>query len=237
MSDAAAPTVDPAVMAQVETRWRQVQRRLERAGGAGVRVVAVTKGHGAWAVEAARRLGLLDVGENYAQELVEKAAAFPPEAGLRWHAIGRLQRNKVRRLAPHVHLWQSVDRLPLGAEIARAAPGAAVLVQVNASGEPQKGGCALAEVEPLVRGLVTLGLDVRGLMAIGPTGPPEDARLPFRRVVALADELGLAERSLGMSADLEVAIEEGATMVRIGSDLFGPRPQRRDPAGSDGRDR
>src|SRR5690606_13552127 len=72
VSGAVAPAVDPTVMAQVETRWRQVQRRLERAGGAGVRVVAVTKGHGTWAVEAARRLGLLDVGENYAQELVEK---------------------------------------------------------------------------------------------------------------------------------------------------------------------
>lgn len=225
MSDA---TVDPATLAEVETRWLQLQRRLARVGAEHVTVVAVTKGHGPWAVAAARAIGLLDVGENYAQELLAKAAAFP-EAGLRWHAIGRLQRNKVRKLAPVVTLWQSIDRLALGYEIARCAPGAAVLVQVNVSGEPQKGGCAPNEVETLVHGLQTEGLDVRGLMAVGPTGSPDLSIRPFREVVAMADDLGLPVRSLGMSADLEVAIEAGSTMVRVGSDLFGPRLRRADP--------
>jgi pyridoxal phosphate enzyme (YggS family) len=225
----AAPQVDPATLAQVELRWAQVRRRLERVGGADVRVIAVTKGHGPWAVAAARAIGLLDVGENYAQELLDKAGRFPDGSGLRWHAIGRLQRNKVRKLAPVVSLWQSVDRLALGYEIARCAPGAAVLVQVNVSGEPQKGGCAPSEVSTIVHGLLTEGLDVRGLMAIGPTGPPELAAGPFREAVAMADDLGLPERSLGMSADLEVAVEAGATMVRVGSDLFGPRQRSADP--------
>ena len=104
-------------------------------------ILAVTKGFGAEVVEISMAAGLDDVGENYAQELLAKAEALP---GLRprWHFIGRLQRNKVRKLAPWVHLWQSVDRIPLGREIARHAPGAAVLVQVDVSGEPQKGGCS-----------------------------------------------------------------------------------------------
>lgn len=222
------PILPPARRLEVEQRLSALRQRLARAGGEHVTVVAVTKGHGAWAVEAARAVGLLDVGENYAQELVAKASEVD-RPDLRWHAIGRLQRNKVRRLAPIVSLWQSVDRLALGYEIARWAPEASVLVQVDVSGEPQKGGCPPHEVATLVRGLRTEGLEVRGVMAVGPTGPPALAADGFRRAVAVADELGLPVRSLGMSADLEVAIEAGATMVRVGSDLFGPRRRTADP--------
>ncbi len=143
-----------------------------------------------------------------------------------FHFIGRLQRNKVRGLAGIVACWQTVDRVALAAEIARRAPGAKVLVQLNLSGEPQKGGCDPVEAEPLVDQARALGLDVRGLMGIGPAGPPETARPGFRRLVALADRLGLPERSIGMSADLEVAVAEGSTQVRVGQDLFGPRPPR-----------
>lgn len=144
--------------------------------------------------------------------------------GVRWHFIGRLQSNKVRKVAPYVHLWQSVDRLGLGEEIARRAPGAAVLVQVNSTGEATKGGCAPGELPGLVEALAGLGLDVRGLMTVGPLDEPEAARPAFRELRRLADGLGLAERSMGMSDDLEVAVEEGSTMVRVGSALFGPRP-------------
>jgi hypothetical protein len=142
----------------------------------------------------------------------------------RWHAIGRLQRNKVRKAAPFVSLWHSVDRLSLGAEIARCAPGAAVLVQVNTSGEKAKGGCTPSMAAGLVDGLVDLGLDVQGLMTIAPAGPPEDARPAFHAARALRDRLGLSELSMGMTGDLEVALSEGATLVRVGSGLFGPRP-------------
>jgi len=181
----------------------------------------VTKGFGIDAVEAALGAGLVDLGENYAQELLEKAPGHPR---VRFHFIGRLQRNKVRPLAPLVALWQSVDRLELAREIARRAPGAAVLVQINLSGEPQKGGCAPGEVAALVAAARDLGLDVQGLMGVGPAGPREAARPGFRELVALADRLDLPVRSIGMSADLEVAVQEGATMVRVGTDLFGPRP-------------
>jgi pyridoxal phosphate enzyme (YggS family) len=195
-----------------------------------VRLVAVTKGFGVDTVRAAVDVGLVDVGESYVQELVAKAAALDDDvdAGLRaaptWHAIGRLQRNKVRKAAPYVSLWHSVDRLSLGAEIARHAPGAAVLVQVNTSGEEQKGGCSPAMVAGLVNGLRDLDLDVRGIMTIAPLGPPETAGPVFRAARDLRDRLGLDELSMGMTGDLEVALREGATIVRVGSGLFGPRP-------------
>jgi pyridoxal phosphate enzyme (YggS family) len=204
-----------------------IRRRIASAGGdpEAVRLVAMTKGFGADVVRAAVAAGVADIGESYAQELVAKA---PDVADLpvRWHFAGRLQTNKVRLLAPLVALWHSVDRSGAGAEIAKRAPGAHVLVQVNVSGEPQKGGCEPAAVAGLVGELRDRGLAVDGLMAIGPLGPPEAARPGFRRLAAMADELGLAERSMGMSDDLEVAVESGATIVRVGTGLFGPRPGR-----------
>jgi uncharacterized pyridoxal phosphate-containing UPF0001 family protein len=125
-----------------------------------------------------------------------------------------------------VTLWHSVDKLSLGAEIARAAPGATVLVQVNTSGEASKGGCPPAMAPALVEGLVDLGLDVAGLMTMAPAGPEEGARPVFRALRELRDRLGLAELSMGMTDDLDVALAEGATIVRVGRGLFGPRPGR-----------
>ena len=201
----------------------EVHRRIASAGRAPeeIRLVAVTKGFGADAVMAARAVGLVDCGENYAQSMLEKVPVVP--AGTRWHFLGPVQRNKVKALAPHVALWQGIDREAAGAEVARRAPGAAVLVQVNLTGDPQRPGCSWAEAPSLVERLHDLGLDVRGLMGVAAPAPDE-ARLQFRRLAALADRLGLGERSMGMSGDLEVAIQEGATTVRIGTALFGARP-------------
>lgn len=208
---------------ELKDRIEAVRARIERAGGDAdkVRLIAITKGFGPETVEDAFAAGLSDLGESYVQELTEKAQAAP---AARWHFVGRLQRNKVRKAAGYVTLWHSVDRLSLGAEIARRAPGAAVLVQVNLTGEPTKAGCSVDELPGLVDGLREQGLDVRGLMTIGPMGPAESARPAFAGLTRLADGLGLPERSMGMSRDLEVAVEEGATMVRVGSALFGPRP-------------
>ena len=193
-----------------------------------MRVVAVTKGFGAGAVSAALDAGLADLGENYAQELLAKAGELRdrPDASPqpRWHFIGRLQRNKIRKIADLVHLWQSVDRIELATEIARRAPGARVLVQVDIAGVGGRGGCPPDETAQLVAGCRQAGLDVAGLMAVGEPGPPEQARPGFRLLAAQAADLGLAELSMGMSADIEVAVEEGATMVRVGTALFGPRP-------------
>lgn len=216
----------------LERRVAGLRDRITRAGGdpARVRLVAVTKGFPVDVVRAALAAGLRDIGESYVQELVGKVAALEGDEGRstwpRWHLVGRLQRNKVRKAAPHVALWQSVDRLSLGGEIARFAPGAAVLVQVNVAGEEQKGGCAPAIAPAVVDGLRDLGLDVRGLMAVAPAGPPEVARAAFRELRRLADRLEVRELSMGMTGDLDVAVEEGATMVRVGTGLFGPRPER-----------
>jgi len=221
--------------AEVATAAARIRDRIQAAGGDPdrVRLLAVAKGHPADAVRAAVSVGLLDVGESYAQELLAKAADVEAPAGtedeplpVRWHMVGRLQRNKVRMLAPHVHLWQSVDRLSLAAEIGRHAPGAAVLVQVNVSGAEQQGGCPPERLRAVVEGCRDLGLDVRGLMAIGPRGDAETVRAGFRQVRELADGLELAERSMGMSGDLEAAVAQGSTMVRVGEALFGPRRGR-----------
>jgi pyridoxal phosphate enzyme (YggS family) len=217
--------LDPEAVA---ARAAEVRRRIDAAaGGRPVTIVAVTKGFGADAVEAALAAGLPDVGENYAQELVAKAEELGDRAaGARWHMIGRLQRNKVRLLSDRVAWWQTVDRLDLAAEIARRAPGARVLVQLNLSGEEQKGGCRIDEAAGLVDACRDVDVRVDGLMGVAPAGPPEAARPGFRRLVELADELALPVRSIGMSGDLDVAVEEGSTMVRVGTAIFGPRPPR-----------
>jgi pyridoxal phosphate enzyme (YggS family) len=194
--------------------------------GTDVAILAVTKGFGADALVAAAAAGLPAVGENYAQELLTKAPTAA-EHGLAVHFIGRLQSNKVRQLAPVVAVWETVDRARLVDEIARRAPGARVLVQVDATGEPGKGGCPVADVAGLVRTAARAGLVVDGLMTVGPTaGGAETARPAFRTVRRLADDLGLATCSMGMSDDLEVAVEEGSTEVRVGTALFGPRADR-----------
>jgi PLP dependent protein len=223
---------------QVLVRVEAVRARIRRAArprldGHEVKLVAVTKGFGADAVRAALGAGVDGLGENYAQEMLAKAAVLAAEGhGVApWHFIGQLQRNKVRQIASLVDLWQSVDRPSLATEVARRSPGARVLVQVNCSGEPQRGGADWPEVPTLVRHCASLGLQVDGLMGVGPGGDdPEASRSGFRRLVALADDLGLTERSIGMSADLEVAVEEGSTMVRVGRDLFGPRPVKQPTA-------
>ena len=194
----------------------------------GVTLVTVTKGFGPEAVRTAVASGLTVVGENYADELVAKAAAVADDPGPapEWHFLGTIQRNKVPRLAPLVSCWQAVGRIEEGRAIARRQPGARVLVQVDVAGLPGRGGVPPAQVPDLVAALRDEELDVAGLMAVGPPGPPEDARPGFREVGRLAAELALPVRSMGMTDDLEVALSEGATMVRLGRALFGERPPR-----------
>jgi len=228
MTGAPTSTIDTDAVAE---RLAAVRDRISAAGrdARDVVVVAVTKGFGADAIAAASAAGLIDVGENYAQDLAGKwEASGGALGGRRWHFLGRVQRNKVRTIASAVDLWQGVDRMAAGQEIARCAPGASVLVQVKISDDSENGGarngCSAHDVPALVEALDGLGLRVRGLMAVGPVGPPELARRGFREVSALAERLELAERSMGMSEDLGVAVEEGSTMVRVGRALFGPRP-------------
>ena len=157
-----------------------------------------------------------------------KAHALADDAGPapEWHFLGAVQRNKVPRLAPLVSCWQGVARLAEGRAIAARRPGARILVQVDVAGLPGRGGVPPTEVADLVAALRDEDLDVAGLMAVGPPGPAEAARPGFRLVRRLADDLALPVRSMGMTDDLEVALAEGSTMVRVGRALFGDRPPR-----------
>jgi uncharacterized pyridoxal phosphate-containing UPF0001 family protein len=222
----ALPTVDGE---EVARRLDDARQRIAAATAdpSAVRIVAVTKGFGVEAVTAARAAGLEDIGENYADELVAKAAALDPPAPT-WHFLGAVQRNKVARLAPVVSWWQAVSRIEEGRAIARRDPGSTVLVQVDLAGLPGRGGLAPAEVPALVAALGDEDVVVAGLMAVGPPGPAEGARPGFALVSSLADRLSLPVRSMGMTDDLEVAVAEGSTMVRLGRALFGARPVRPD---------
>ncbi len=203
--------------------------RIRSALPAGVTLVAVSKTHPPEAVREAYAAGQRDFGENYAQEWRAKADALADLADLRWHFIGGLQTNKVKYLAGRVAFIHTVDRAELAEEISRrwakAGAVARVLVEVDLGGEDQKAGCAPAEVEPLLRRIAPLpALEVVGLTAIPP--PADDPRPHFRALRALRDRLGLRELSMGMSGDWPVAVEEGATLVRIGTAIFGARPPR-----------
>ena len=164
------------------------------------------------------------VGENYAQELIAKWADLD-DVAVDVHFIGRLQSNKVRQLASRVDVWESVDRASLIDEIAARQSGASVLVQVNATGEQGKGGCDPDDAGDLVARGLNLNLNVNGLMTVGPTdGDVDVTRRAFRQVRTLVDELGMTTCSMGMSHDLDIALECGTTRVRVGTALFGERP-------------
>lgn len=227
----------------VATRLAEVRARIHaaiarRGAGPEVRLVGVSKRQPLPALEAAAAAGLEDLGESYAQELRDKQAARP-DAPWRWHFIGALQHNKIR-LVVGCALVHTIDRERLlpALESHAAALGRVqdVLVQVNVAGEPGKAGIAPAALPGLLDRFVALPhVRCRGLMLIPPAGEPEATRPHFRALRRLAElearrarpGVELHELSMGMSADYEVAIEEGATLVRVGTAIFGERP----PAG------
>jgi PLP dependent protein len=190
-------------------------------------LVGISKEATSEAVADAYAAGLRDFGENRADELVVRAASLGPDARL--HFVGRLQSNKVRKIRPVVALLHSMDRPELCAEWLKG-PGIPppVLVQVNVAAEPQKGGVAPSVAEELVDHALDLGVDVRGLMTIPPLdSDPEASRPHFEAMRRLRDEIrqrhpSVRELSMGMSNDYEVAIEEGATILRVGRAIFGP---------------
>ncbi len=214
-------------LSAVRARISAAATRAGRDPG-GITLVAVGKAQPARMLRAAYDAGQRDFGENRAQELAAKVPELPADA--RWHFIGPLQRNKVRLVAPAVTLLHSMDRAALADAWARAAPAPPVLVEVNVGAEPQKAGAAPAEVDALVARLEAAGVVVSGLMAIPPQADdPQDTRPYFKELAALAARLqdrwpGLRELSMGMTDDFEVAIEEGATIIRVGRAIFGPRP-------------
>jgi hypothetical protein len=220
----------------ITTRLTQLRERIAAAASRGddqaVRLVAVSKRQSTAAIEEAYAAGQRDFAENYAQELRDKRAALA-ERDIVWHAIGPVQSNKIKLVLGCAWI-HTVDRTSLVDEIdRRAAPQVQrVLVQVNVAGEPGKSGVAPADVPALLDRISTLGhVQCDGLMLVPPLADPEATRPHFRALRRLRDELArvarprveLRELSMGMSDDFEVAVEEGATMVRIGTALFGAR--------------
>jgi PLP dependent protein len=216
-------------------RVREVRERIDaavRRGGHGqaVTIVAVTKTHGPDALQAAWDMGLRDVGENKVQEALEKMDVLP--LPFRWHLIGHLQRNKVKHLS-RFHLFHALDRASLADAVQSSARDGVLdaLLQVNVAGEETKGGHPPAAVAAEARRLRAFDrLRLRGVMTMAPFGAEEGV---LRRVFAGArvarDELRHAghdtatELSMGMSDDYEIAVEEGATIVRLGTVFFGAR--------------
>jgi pyridoxal phosphate enzyme (YggS family) len=203
-------------------RVAAVRARVERAAaGRPVTLVAVSKTQPADAVRAACAAGLTTFGENYVQEWAGKQAALA-DLPITWHFVGHLQRNKAKDVAGRVALIHGVNSVELAAALDRRSPGVQdVLVEVNLGGEASKAGVAPAELPALLDGIAALPrVRCRGLMCIPPPGAGRPA---FRALAALARAHALPELSMGMSDDFEEAIEEGATIVRVGTALFGPR--------------
>lgn len=223
----------------IAERLAQVRARIDRAARVAgrepseVRLVAISKFQPLAAIHAAFTAGQVDFGENRAQELVAKLAGAP--SGVRWHFVGRLQRNKVKQVAGQVELIHSVDRVQLAEAIADQAGKSGlhqrVLVQVNVAGEQAKGGCSPDALPALLARIAELdGISAVGLMTIPPL--TADPTAMFEQLRALRARHasgfpGLVELSMGMSADLEAAVGAGATIVRVGTAIFGVRPRNR----------
>ncbi len=231
-----------AVRERIAAAARRVKRDPE-----GVTLLAVTKGVDTDSIATAIAAGVGDLGENRVQEAAGKIPLLPPA---RWHLVGRLQTNKAKRALELFGLIHSLDRPSLAEELSRRAGergrGVEVLVEVNVAGEAQKGGVALADAVDFVRYAAALpGIGIQGLMTVAPlVADPQETRPVFRALRGLADRLrrlaipGVEMRylSMGMSNDFEVAVEEGADLVRIGTAIFGPRPVEpsREGVGYDG---
>lgn len=224
-----------AVRSALDAVRARIDAAARRAGRdpATVALLAVSKTHGPEAVRAAYARGQRDFGENYVQELVPKAAALADLTGLRWHFIGHLQTNKCRDVAGLVATVQSVDSERLVRELGRRATAAGrtvgILVQVNVAREAQKSGCEVEALPAIIAAaLETPGVALRGLMTVPPAADDAgESRRWFDALRALRDEHGgaalLPELSMGMTHDMDEAVAAGATVVRVGTAIFGAR--------------
>jgi len=219
----------------IETNIREVQRRIARACERSHRLpeeitlVAVTKGVGAQAIRTAFDCGIRNFGENRVQEAEDKIAQLSDlKPDVTWHMVGHLQSNKARRAVDLFDIIHSIDSVRL-AEVLnrRVEKPLPVLLEVNVSGEATKGGFSVGEIALAVNEIRQMpNLQVMGLMTVAPfVADPEEVRPVFRKLRELRDSLGLEHLSMGMTDDFEVAIEEGATMLRIGRAIFGERRQ------------
>ena len=188
-------------------------------------LLPVTKGFGVREVQAMLEVGLTKIGESYAQEILEKTEMITDDR-IAWHMIGRVQRNKVQKLSETVDLWHSVDRKELITEIAKHKKNSEILIQVDMNDRSQQGGCSPENVPDLIEFASDKGLNVKGLMTIGVDRDINATRNIFAEMAKLSEKMGLNEISMGMSNDFEIAIDYGATILRIGRSIFGERAKK-----------
>jgi len=228
------PQFSPAALQSVRARIVRAAERAGREPGS-VRLLAVSKLQPTALVRAAAEAGQTEFGENYVQEGIDKAAALADLPGLAWHFIGQLQGNKTREVAATFDWVHTVDRERIASRLSAQRPQQAtplqILLQVRLADEPGKGGVTPADVPALAAAVSALpGLRLRGLMCIPPPAADlEEQRRPFRQLRELMESLNAAGHrldtlSMGMSDDLEAAVLEGATIVRVGTAIFGRRP-------------
>jgi len=210
---------------EVKERAQELAEAVKTKSDGNAILLPVTKGFGVREVQAMLEVGLTRVGESYAQELLEKANSITDKR-IDWHMIGRIQRNKVKKLSETVDLWHSVDRKELIVEISKHKKDSKILIQVDMNERCQQGGCSPENVPGLIEFAFEKDVNVEGLMTIGVDQDIEATKNTFAEMAKLSKKMGLKEISMGMSNDFEIAIDHGATILRVGRGIFGERVKK-----------
>ena len=210
---------------EVKERAQQLSELVRTKSDGNAILLPVTKGFGAREVQAMLEVGLTKIGESYAQEILEKRKMITDNR-IAWHMIGGVQRNKVRKLSETVDLWHSVDRKELITEISKYQKNSKILIQVSLNDRHKQGGCSPENVPDLIEFASDKGINVEGLMTIGVDQDIDATKNVFAELGKLSEKMGLKEISMGMSNDFEIAIDYGATILRVGRSIFGERPKK-----------
>ena len=206
---------------EIKERLEKINEIIDAKAQNPVTLIGVTKGFTHEEVNIASELGIKNFGENYAQELLTKNPLVDPE--ISWHYIGQLQSNKIRKISHLVDVWHSVTSLKLAREIHKRNDQAQILLQVSLMGPSNSKGFEVEQLPQLISELRDMNIDISGLMTMGVPGDMVATRVVFKELRKLADTFELPECSMGMSDDFEIALESGASMIRVGSAIFGNR--------------
>ena len=206
---------------EIKERLQEINKIIDAKAQNPVTLIGVTKGFTHDEVNIASELGIKNFGENYAQELLTKNPLVDSE--ISWHYIGQLQSNKIRKISHLVDVWHSVTSLKLAREIHKRNDQAQILLQVSLMGPSNSKGFEVEQLPQLISELRDMNIDISGLMTMGVPGDMVATRVVFKKLRRLADTFELPECSMGMSDDFEIALESGASMIRVGSAIFGNR--------------
>ena len=206
---------------EIKERLEEINKIIDAKAQNPVTLIGVTKVFTHEEVNIASELGIKNFGENYAQELLTKNPLVDPE--ISWHYIGQLQSNKIRKISHLVDVWHSVTSLKLAREIHKRNDQAQILLQVSLMGPSNSKGFEVEQLPQLISELRDMNIDISGLMTMGVPGDMVATRVVFKELRKLADTFELPECSMGMSDDFEIALESGASMIRVGSAIFGNR--------------